>query len=632
MSFGGKQSLPARARSSGGRAAKPARPPHEILSSVSGATGVPGRRLPTAHGSEKHSRPPSLSRGEEILGGLADLPVAILERPVQRGVDLAGTGMSGIEERRQGEHGSAADRWPVGGRREDRVEPRSSPIAPRAATHDSRTSGSAAAAVASSTSRSNTSSSTCVTLAARPGRNLDDHRVGVGEGVRAGRRRGGGRRSSRRGGGRRGRHRSAPPRRRRRQRHRAVRGRRGRRRAHRDRPPASPARAVAASPWCPARETLRRVGSISRSILQQVRHRRDDHGDGERAHRGDDGADEEDEARRSTAGRRDAAPGSGRGTPGVGSRTTWIGTWRGVVAVPRDVFGVALAVLRQPVSTRAMIASPAMIAARMVRSLTDTQPQTLVTPLPLPAAADVDPAACAGPTGAAVGGRSHSPPSRCSRSWRSSSRRCCPLEPRRQQGGRTRRRDGQRGHAVRRRPGVGAGRRRPGVLRRPRRRRGCRHRSRWTSVLRHGLRTGAVGARLVGRRERAGDPLPHERGEVRFADAVAAAHDRPADDAHVESGRPVRRPHAGRLRARADPRAGADRAAAVPRHRRATLCRVRPERRATRRGRHDRRRRRRRHRDHRRSHGGPRRTTSRATPSPSPSTASTPARSTSRSS
>ena len=35
-----------------------------------------------------------------------------------------------------------------------------------------------------------------------------------------------------------------------------------------------------------------------------------------------------------------------------------------------------------------MIASPAMIAARMVRSLTDTQPQTLVTPLPQPAAAD----------------------------------------------------------------------------------------------------------------------------------------------------------------------------------------------------------------------------------------------------
>jgi PDZ domain-containing secreted protein len=57
--------------------------------------------------------------------------------------------------------------------------------------------------------------------------------------------------------------------------------------------------------------------------------------------------------------------------------------------VPRDVFGVALAVLRQPVRTRALIASPAMIAARMVRSLTDTRQQTLVTPLPQSAATEV---------------------------------------------------------------------------------------------------------------------------------------------------------------------------------------------------------------------------------------------------
>ena len=42
---------------------------------------------------------------------------------------------------------------------------------------------------------------------------------------------------------------------------------------------------------------------------------------------------------------------------------------------PRDVFGVALAVLRQPVNTSATIASPAMTAARMVRSLTDTHAQ-----------------------------------------------------------------------------------------------------------------------------------------------------------------------------------------------------------------------------------------------------------------
>src|SRR5262245_7656501 len=71
---------------------------------------------------------------------------------------------------------------------------------------------------------------------------------------------------------------------------------------------------------------------------------------------------------------------------GVGSRITGTATWRGFVTVPRDVFGVALAVLRQPVSARATIASPAMIAARMVRSLTDTRPQTLVMPPPQPSA------------------------------------------------------------------------------------------------------------------------------------------------------------------------------------------------------------------------------------------------------
>ena len=56
-------------------------------------------------------------------------------------------------------------------------------------------------------------------------------------------------------------------------------------------------------------------------------------------------------------------------------------------------------------------------------------------------------------------------------------------------------------------------------------------------------RTGAVGARLARRRGPAGRALHDRRGEVRHADAVAAAHDRPADDAHVQPGRPVRRPH-----------------------------------------------------------------------------------------
>jgi PDZ domain-containing protein len=70
---------------------------------------------------------------------------------------------------------------------------------------------------------------------------------------------------------------------------------------------------------------------------------------------------------------------------GVGCRSTMTGTCRGVVRSPRDVFGVALAVLRQPVKTSATIASPAMTAARMVRSLTDTRNPTLMNEPPLPA-------------------------------------------------------------------------------------------------------------------------------------------------------------------------------------------------------------------------------------------------------
>jgi PDZ domain-containing protein len=63
-----------------------------------------------------------------------------------------------------------------------------------------------------------------------------------------------------------------------------------------------------------------------------------------------------------------------------------MGTCRGNVPSPRDVFGVALAVLRQPVKTSATIANPAMTAARMVRSLTDTREPTLMTDPPHPAA------------------------------------------------------------------------------------------------------------------------------------------------------------------------------------------------------------------------------------------------------
>lgn len=58
-----------------------------------------------------------------------------------------------------------------------------------------------------------------------------------------------------------------------------------------------------------------------------------------------------------------------------------MGTCRGADELPRDVFGVALAVLRHPVSSSATIARPATMAARMVRSLTDTRPPTLPNPV-----------------------------------------------------------------------------------------------------------------------------------------------------------------------------------------------------------------------------------------------------------
>ena len=183
--FEREASLPARARSSGGRAAKPAHPPHEILSSVSGATGVQGPRgspLPTVPGSRAFPFEPDSLAGKEVLGGLADLPVPILQRPVQRGVDLAGTGMSGIEERRQGEDGSAADRWPIGRRREDRVD--APLVADRPEGGDARL---AHERIGRSGCRQLDQPtehlvSDVVTLTARPRRNLDNHRVRVGEG------------------------------------------------------------------------------------------------------------------------------------------------------------------------------------------------------------------------------------------------------------------------------------------------------------------------------------------------------------------------------------------------------------------------------------------------------------------
>ena len=100
-----------------------------------------------------------------------------------RGLDLVGPS--------NGASASTARRRTAGGRGNRRgspSSPRSSPIAPSAATHDSRTSG-VAEPVASSISRPSTSSRTCLVLAARPRGLLHHGDVGVierGEQVDAG--------------------------------------------------------------------------------------------------------------------------------------------------------------------------------------------------------------------------------------------------------------------------------------------------------------------------------------------------------------------------------------------------------------------------------------------------------------
>ena len=98
--------------------------------------------------------------GCQVLGGLADLPVAVGERGLQGGRHLGGARVVGVEERRQREHGASADgrlvRRGVRGWRRGRGRRR---WRPSAATADSRTSGSAAP-VARATSRASTASVT----------------------------------------------------------------------------------------------------------------------------------------------------------------------------------------------------------------------------------------------------------------------------------------------------------------------------------------------------------------------------------------------------------------------------------------------------------------------------------------
>src|SRR6185436_12313333 len=80
---------------------------------AAGATPAPFAGSPPPSRWLRAGRPVRGSSVGEVLGRLADLPIAVLTRPGQRGVDL------GAVERRQGQHGSASHGGLVPGRRED---------------------------------------------------------------------------------------------------------------------------------------------------------------------------------------------------------------------------------------------------------------------------------------------------------------------------------------------------------------------------------------------------------------------------------------------------------------------------------------------------------------------------------
>ena len=222
-------------------------------------------------------------------------------------------------------------------------------------------------------------------LAARPRRHLDHRRLVVGERRPSGRRRDGGRRSPR------------PA---------AARRRRGRSRATRQRGAVEHARgarsapsAVARTPgswWVEPGRGRRHVAGVPGGghgppvghCFEQVGQRRDDPRQRERRDGGDDGADDE------------GQPGAGDDRPHPAQRSGRVvrrgdaprrpgrARRRGVSYGLRGRFGCALAVLRHPASTRATTARPAIQAIRTVRSLIDTQDQTL-TPTPPPATGTV---------------------------------------------------------------------------------------------------------------------------------------------------------------------------------------------------------------------------------------------------
>ena len=378
--------------------------------------------------------------------------------------------------------------------------PRSSPIAPSAATAASRTSGSRPAPRRrpAPTSVASTSSAHDLVLAARPRRDLDDGRVGVGE---RGRRSTSGWRGgelARPAGARRRRGRRTPPQSwsssstpRRSRAPSAVARTPGRRAA-------SPAAAVATSPVCPASGARLAAG---RSLLEQVGERRDDPRQAERRDGGETAPITSASPELATTAHTRRSGPAGVVRRGDAPRRPRTGTRRGVSAGLRGRFGCALAVLRHPASTRATTRQ-AGDPGHPNGEIVDRH-----------AGRDVNPGPAAGGghrrarRRASTGcGRSRCRRSACSCCSPSPSPPLAAGQPRRRQGGRRPRRpDADRRARRRRTPGrprsaqpvddrvsFGAARGR----RRGRRGPHGRH------LLRDDLRAAAVGAVVVGRRRR----------------------------------------------------------------------------------------------------------------------------------
>ena len=121
------------------------------------------------------ARVTSFHARQQVLGRLPDLPIAIVEGVLDGAPDVVAV------ERSEGEHRRAFARVGLSSHAARMAgSPRASPIAPSAAAHDSRTSGSAAPVV-NSISRPRTAVAHLLTLAARPCGHLDHRDIVVGE-------------------------------------------------------------------------------------------------------------------------------------------------------------------------------------------------------------------------------------------------------------------------------------------------------------------------------------------------------------------------------------------------------------------------------------------------------------------